>query len=62
MPLIAQEKVKEVDYGTFMSMTGLMKVEIDPEVEIESIPTGAFYNCQYLMDITLPESQLGQNF
>lgn len=31
MPLIAQEKVKEVDYGTFMSMTeqkNIGKVEV----------------------------------
>lgn len=48
--------VKTIGDYAFMSCTGLMKVEIDPEAEIESIPTGAFYNCQYLMDITLPES------
>ena len=59
MPLIAQEKVKEVDYGTFMSMTeqkNLGKVEVqDSQIIFTDKKDKAVYKTGTMDDPTLTE-------
>ena len=59
MPLIAQEKVKEVDYGTFMSMTeqkNIGKVEVqDSQIIFTDKKDKAVYKTGTMDDPTLTE-------